>query len=271
MNRILKTGIYLLFIAAVMLAVAACQEPDPLSSDAIVKSVKVNGVSAVNLGTPSMDWMQAAENPGHVYINGDLLNNAKVEVTASAGSTVFLAQAKTSVQPYFVEENVFSFDSEDFLYVEVFSQNHDKFMIYTIIVHNRKPGLLDMTLDGKSAMGGKTIEGRPIPSFGDLGTPADTAEGATAGEIWFDVSKLGTQLAVTLTPEISTAKARVATAAASAAPVFTGDSVEVTGGIISGLTINPIETDGFIYIEIKGDGENYGTSYYKWEPLKTPL
>jgi len=262
MKKNLKTGIHLLLIAAVMLAVAACQEPDPLSSDAVVKSVKVNGVSAVSVGTPSMDWMQAAENPGHVFINGELLNNAKVDVTASAGSTVFLAQAKTSVQPYFVAEKVFSFESEDILYVEVFSENHDKFMIYAIVVHNRKPGLLDMTLDGKSAMGGKTIEGRPIPSFGDLGTPADTAEGATAGEIMFDVAKLANSLDITLTPEVLSTKARVTTAAEGAAPVFTGDSVGVTGGIISDLRINPI-TDGYIYIEVSGDGDNYGTSFYK--------
>jgi len=210
-----------------------------------------------------MDWMQAAENPGHVFVDGTSLLDAQVQVNASAGSIVYLAQAKANVQPYFVSDHVFSFEAEDYLYVEVYSENHDRLTIYAIVVHNRKPGLRDFTLDEKSAMGGRTIEGRPIPSFGSIGEPGNSPDDvATEGEMMFDIAKAGTSLALTLSPEVSTATARAVAVAAGSSPVFSGPFMGVSGGIISGLSVAPVE-DGYLYIEVRGDGVYSGISYYK--------
>ena len=255
-------GVSLVFF----LAFTACQQPGSLSSDASVSSVSVAGVNALSLGTPSMDWMQAAEDPGHVFIGRASLEDAPVSVEATPGAAIFLAQAKTNVQPYFVSDTAFTFEGEDFLFIEVFSENHDQYSIYAIVVHSRNPGLLDLTLDGRSAMGGTTTEGRPIASFGDLGASADSPAGIeadTEGVIAFNDESTGTALAVTLKPEVASATARVTTAAPGSTPVFTGPFVGADGGVISS-GLSAVVVDGsYLYVEVKGDGSYGALSYYK--------
>jgi hypothetical protein len=254
-------GVLLVFF----LFFTACQQPGSLSSEVNVSSVSIAGVEALSLGNPSMDWMQAAENPGHVFIGKASLEEAAVGIGAPPGSTVFLAQAKANVQPYFVPDTTFSFESEDFLFVEVFSENQDQYLIYAIVVHARNPGLLDLTLDGRSAMGGKTTEGRPIASFGDLGAPADSPAGITVeseGTIAFNDESAGTPIPVTLMPEVASATARITTASPGAAPLFSGPFVGADGGTISGLSVAAVDGN-YIYIEVKGDGTYGALSYYK--------
>lgn len=257
----------LLAIPAVLLVfslvLAGCPAAGVLSSNASVSGLKVAGIAALSLGTPSMDWMQAAEDPGHVFVGGGALNDALVEVETTAGATVFLAQAKINVQPYFVSDDTFSFESEDFLFVEVFSENHDQYTIYAVVVHSRNPGLADMTLDGRSAMGGKTTEGRPIVSFGALGTPASSPDAITdEGTISFNEVSIGSSLPITLSPEVSSATVRVTSAAPGAVPVFSGPFFGADNGVVSGL--NVVATDGsYLYIEVKGDSSYGELSYYK--------
>jgi hypothetical protein len=243
----------------------ACEQPTALSSNASVSSVSVAGVRALSLGSPSMDWMQAVEDPGHVFIGRGSLSDALVEVQAASGAAVLLARARPNVQPDFVSNNIFSFESEDFLFVEAFSENLDTYTIYAIVVHSRNPGLLDLTLDGKSAMGGTTTEGRPIVSYGDLGTPAaspDAIPEENEGTISFDDAKSGTSLAVTLTPEVDSSYFRVTAAGPESAPVFTGPFAGAAGGVISGLSVTAVDGD-YLYIEARGDGSYSDLSYYK--------
>ena len=265
MNKNVWNGIALLLAAIAVLALSGCPQPDSLSSDVAISGVQIAGIKVVTLGTPSTDWMQAVENYGHVFVPGDQLAEAvEVQVSAPNGSTVFLAQAKSNVQPYFVSEKTFSFEAEDFLFVEIFSENLDAYLIYAIKVHNRNPRLFDLTLSGRSAVGGQSATGQPIQSFGKLGKPGsswDTVE--EEGEIAYATSQQETALPLTFKPEVETSMVRVALAAADAAPVFSGAFQAANNGIISGLTVSPTDTQPYLYIELKGDSSFTETTYYK--------
>ncbi|MDR2477477.1 MAG: hypothetical protein LBD18_06810, partial [Treponema sp.] len=265
MKKNVRNGVALLLAAIAVLALSGCPQPESFSSDVAISGVQIAGVKAITLGTPSTDWMQAVENYGHVFVPSDQLADAvDVQVSAPSGSTIFLAQAKSNVQPYFVSENSFTFEAEDFLFIEVFSENLDAYLIYAIKVHNRNPRLLDLTLSGRSAVGGQSAAGQPVQSFGKLGKPGkswDTVE--EEGEIAYATSQQGTALALTFKPEVETSLVRVAAAAADTAPVFSGAFQAANNGIISGSTVSPSDTQPYLYIELKGDSSFTDTTYYK--------
>jgi len=271
MKKIAKTGIVLLIAAVTVVALIGCpatSDPKKLSSDALLRAITVNGVSAT-LGNPSMDWEETIipGNIGHVYLERAGLKNAAVQVEASSGAFVFFAQSKASVEPWFDKGNTFDFDAEDYLFVEVFSENHDAYNVYAVMIHNRNPGIMDFTLGGRSLVGGVELTGRPIPQFGDLGMPGTSWDAVAAdGEAWFGDNQAGTDLAVTIRPEILSLSVKVATTAdAVTAPDFEENAytADPVSGIITGINIAP-QAGEYIYVQVKGDEESELT-YYKFK------
>lgn len=267
MKRKWVNGTTLLAVMAVLLVVGCQQAEGSLSSDATIAGVKVAGVDALTLGTPSMDWTEAVTKHGHIYLNNDLLKSAaSVEVRKSVeASTVYLARGASNQEPNFVSENQFTFVSDDYLFVESFSENHDQYLIYAIQVHNRNPGIVDMTLGGRAAVGGQSAAGQTIPSFGRLGNPAATWNGIAAadeGEIWFADTQAGQTLPVTVTTELPSSYIKVAVAGGDSEPSFTGIAAGPTAqGVATGLSVAP--ADGtYLYIQVKGDAFS-GETYYK--------
>jgi hypothetical protein len=265
MKKNVWNGIVLLAAVMAVLALAGCPtEAGSLSSDATVSSVTVGGSRAFTLGTPNQDWQKALEKPGHVYVAGSKLERAEVSVATAEGATVFLAQAKPSVQPYFESRKSFDFDPDDYLFVEVFSANHDAFLIYAIIIHNRNPGLSTMTLAGRSLTGGQSAAGQPIPKFGDLGKPGTSWNdpAIVEGEAWYGADQEGFSLPVELMPEISNVTVRTAVAAnGTIAPEFPLQSYTPVNGAITGITIQG-SNNTYLYVEIQGDHFSEPT-YYK--------
>ena len=246
------------------LVFAGCPDAtSTLSSDARVAKVNVAGIDALTLGTPSMEWTEAAENPGHVFVPNQSLAGASVEVsTVDSSATVFMARAISNVLPDFSGTKVLDFEGEDFLYIEVFSANLDAYLIYAIQVHNRNPGIKDLTLDGRSAEGGKTLAGATIPSFGSIGVPGSSWDAIEQeGEIVYGDNQEGDSLAVTITPEVDSSSVRVVTTSGGA-PNFTGAFLNPSEGIVEGINVTAVDGN-FIFIEVKGAGTFYETMYYK--------
>jgi hypothetical protein len=238
-----------------------------LSSDARITGVAINEVRALSLGTPSADWAKAVEQPGHIYLSGADFENAMVSAEkAEEGTKVFFAQARPNVMPEFVEENVFTFESDNYLFVEAFSANLDAYQIYAIQIHRKTPNLSDVTLGGRSAVGGTSPAGQPILQFGGgLGTPAAAWEDITeTGEIWYGDAQEGDSLDITVTPEVPFTTIRIASATPEGAPVFRGAFFGAgDGGVISGLQVSAVN-DSYLYIEARGDDANFTEmAYYK--------
>jgi hypothetical protein len=294
MGKVMKIGIALLLGAVFFLMLVGCESPTALklSSQAELKSVKVAGVDAT-LGTPDTDWEQTIlpTNVGHVYLSRPKLERATVEVKASNGAIVYYAQAKTSVEPYFTSEKVFDFDADDYLFIEVFSENHDAFAVYAIQVHCRNPGLNDITFDGKSLFGGVSASGRPIAKYGDPGKPGTAWNNVEqAGEALFPDGNTG-DVRISFRPEVPYLKVWVAVVDGDTEPNFstggvngTADGWDLTnGGAANGDPIidgtykpattgdNPTEesggiyvalaADSFIYIKVAGSDESELTFY----------
>ena len=251
MKKNVWNGVALLLAALAVLALAGCpQEVGTLNSDASVSRVTVSGSSALTLGTPDIDWQKAVANPGHVYVDGSKLKQAEIAVSAAKGGKIFLAQAKRNLTPYFVSDKVFDFDPDDFLFIEVFSENLDACLIYAIVVHTLNPGLSDITVGGRSLFGGQSATGQPIPKFGDAGKPGTAwNEVEQEGEVWYGDDQEDSSLPVTLTPETANFTVRVSTSAdASTAPDFnTPFSSPATNGVVSGLNVT-VKDGGYMYI-----------------------
>jgi hypothetical protein len=149
MKKNVWNGIVLL--AAVMAVLAGCEQAvEPLSSDATIKSVTVNGVKAEQLGTPSTEWNLAE--PGYLLLTSDQLEAAKVSVSTSEGAKVYFARSTLDQIPDFVTGKTFDFDYGDYLYIRVFSANHDAENIYRIEidVSDDTAALTSLTVGGKT-------------------------------------------------------------------------------------------------------------------------
>ncbi|MDR3284090.1 MAG: hypothetical protein LBS97_02800 [Treponema sp.] len=260
-----KNGIALLLIAAAvvgLVAVGCSQDAEELSSNAEVASVTVAGKTVV-LGTPTMDWMEAkeSENAGTVFVPAASMTGATVVVNKGQdGQKVYLAAAKPSVMPDFVDTTTtFSFDVLDYLWVEVFSENHDAYKLYAIQVRTTTPVVQDLTLGGRSSVGGTLANGRPILQYGTgLGNYHTDLAQATEGEIWFGDNQASTALALAATPEDPDSTVLVALGApgASAATLF-------PAGYTNPETITPVDGN-YLYIKAtSADSVNGETVYYK--------
>lgn len=260
MNKRSMMGITSLLLVF-LLTLSGCQQPEELSSDATLKGLTVAGISAVSLGTPSEDWMEAVDNSGHIYLASAQFINAEVSASANAdGSKVYFSQVKAGVLPNFVEEKVFSFDANDLLFVEVFSANLDKFLIYAIQIHKRTPVISDISLGGRSASGGALLSGIPFQQFGaGMGTPGltwndpDIVEGA----VWFGTSQEATSLSLAITPESPGITFQYAVVAGGADPTAAfADPPDP-------FTIN-VSDGSYLYIKsISDDTANGDIVYYK--------
>jgi hypothetical protein len=251
-----------------LLVLAGCpQELGSFSSDASLVEVSIAEVKALTLGTPDTEWTTAVQNSGHIYLPNALLENARVAVAKSnENATVFFARSSKDVVPDFVSDTTFTFAPEEFLFIEVFSENLDDFKIYAIQVHTTIPGITDVTLGGRSAVGGQTAAGQPIQQFGKgLGKPADSWDAiaeADEGEIWFGSTEADTSLAVTVSPEIDVTAVRVAVAAPTVTPQFTGAFLGANNGVISAGSVTAVDGN-YLYIEAKSDGIFGEMAYYK--------
>jgi hypothetical protein len=291
MKKMLKIGIGLLLGAMIFLALTGCPTPTEgaakLNSNALLTSVTVAGVTAT-LGNPGTDWEETimVGNLGHVYLSRPLLGQAEVVVQASSGAVVYMAQAKATVEPYFLSGTVFDFDADDYLFIEVFSQNHDAFNVYAIQVHSRNPGLTDITFDGRSLYGGVLASGRPFLKFGDPGRPGETWNSVKQeGEALFDSKKEGEKVRITFRPEVPYLKIWTAVVSDNTEPDFstggfngTSTGWDLTNGkatngeaVIdgaysaedpaSGIYIT-LANDSFIYVKVQGGSEDE-LSFYK--------
>ena len=258
--KMVKTGIALA-AAMIVMALAGCPQPEGLSSDANLSKVTVAGIQA-SLGTPSEDWAVAAENAGKVYLAFTEMNGAAVAASkGESGQTVYYSHVKPGVMPYFERAAQFNFESQDFLYIEVFSANHDRFLIYAIEVLKKTPAITDITLGGRSAAGGAQLNGIPIQQFGNgVGTPGSAWNDSAiqAGEVWFGTSQSGSALPLTVSAESEGTSWKYAVtndAAADPSSAFadSADSVNIT----------PVDGK-YLYIQSSMEaGGQTETAYYK--------
>ena len=258
--KMVKTGIALA-AAMIVMALAGCPQPEGLSSDANLSKVTVAGIQA-SLGTPSEDWAVAAENAGKVYLAFTEMNGAAVAASkGESGQTVYYSHVKPGVMPYFERAAQFNFESKDFLYIEVFSANHDRFLIYAIEVLKKTPAITDITLGGRSAAGGAQLNGIPIQQFGNgVGTPGSAWNDSAiqAGEVWFGTSQSGSALPLTVSAESEGTSWKYAVtddAAADPSGAFadSADSVNIT----------PVDGK-YLYIQSSMEaGGQTETAYYK--------
>ncbi|MDR2477464.1 MAG: hypothetical protein LBD18_06745 [Treponema sp.] len=261
MKKDVWNGVALLLVAIAVLALSGCPQEAELSSDSVVASVTVAG-KTVRLGTPSRDWMEAKEpeNAGVVFLTSAQMFNAEVVARkGQEGQKIYLAAAKPSVMPDFVDnETTFAFEALDFLWVEVFSENHDDYKLYAIQVRTSTPTVIDVTLGGRSAVGGVLPNGQPFQQYGKgMGTHSNDLAQASEGEIWFGSNERGTSLAVEVTPEDSASTVTIATGAAdanAASLTFTAPSPS-----------SAIATNGnYLYIKsVSADAQNGETIFYK--------
>lgn len=244
------------------IVLAGCPQEAELSSTATVGSVTVAGKNAI-LGTPSMDWMEAKEpeNSGTVFLTSAQMNNAEVVITKGQdGQKIYLATAKPSVMPDFVENiTSFHFDPLDYLWVEVFSENHDDYKVYAIQIMTSTPTILDVTLGGRSAVGGVYPNGERFQQYGKgMGIHNIDLAQTQEGEIWFGNNENGTQLNVIATPEDIDSTVLIATGTAndSAATLFPPNYTSPAS-----ITVN---NGNYLYIKsISADAENGETIFYK--------
>ncbi|GHV29148.1 hypothetical protein AGMMS4952_14370 [Spirochaetia bacterium] len=261
MREIVRTSITLLVVMAAV-ALTGCPDPVELSSTATVASVTVAG-KTVTLGTPSMDWMEAKDSAksGSVYLTSAQMSNAEVVVAKGQnGQKVFLAQALPSVMPDFDDRvTQFSFDPGDYLWVEVFSENHDDYKLYAIQVRTSTPTVLDVSLGGRSAVGGITLNGEPIKQYGTgLGAHNTDLAAAAEGEIWFGSDQAGQSLAIAAVPEDPDTIILYATGVAGAA----------AGSLFPSGYTNPatvtVTNGNYLYIKsVSADAVNGETVFYK--------
>lgn len=262
MRKIMKTGAGLLLAVITVLALLSCPQDEPvLSSNAELVSVTLAGKTVV-LGTPSANWMDAKDSAGVVFLTAGQMQNAQVAVRkGQSGQKIYYASAKPSVMPVFVEDTAFAFDLYDFLWIEVFSENHDAFNLYAVEVKTTTPTVLDLTLDGRSASGGQKLNGQPIKQYGTgLGTYSTNLAGVVEGGVWFGKDQENTSLAVTVTPEDPDTQVLVAL----------GENNTSLGTLFPDGYINPIPfeftvTNGkYLYIKAaSADAEQGETIYYK--------
>ncbi|MDR1215257.1 MAG: hypothetical protein LBK25_01085 [Treponema sp.] len=225
---------------------------DPLSSDAALKSITVNGVEAT-LGTPADTW--SATEPGIVGLPQDKLTDAKVAVNpVGAGAKIYYVACKSGALPDFVEASTFTFDYGDSLYIEVFSANHDKVLFYQVEIAEAVALINDVTVGGRSASGGTELSGIPIPQFGNgVGKPGTSLDDPSLeeGEVWYGTSQEGTEVALEVTPKFASTQYLVATGSGSGEPAFEESSGKVT-----------LTNGNFVYIYTTGEGGTQD-AYYK--------
>jgi hypothetical protein len=225
---------------------------DPLSSDAALKSITVNGVEAT-LGTPADTW--SATEPGIVGLPQDKLTDAKVAVNpVGAGAKIYYVACKSGALPDFVEASTFTFDYGDSLYIEVFSANHDKVLFYQVEIAEAVALINDVTVGGRSASGGTQLSGIPIPKFGNgVGKPGTALDDPSLeeGEVWYGTSQEGTEVTLEVTPKFASTPYLVATGNGSGEPAFEESSGKVT-----------LTSGNFIYIHTTGEGGTQD-AYYK--------
>jgi hypothetical protein len=250
-------------VLALSIAFAACGETIQLSSSAELGSLTVAG-KAVTLGTPSANWLTAKEaaNTASVYLSASAMANAEVVFTkGQEGQTVYLAAAKPDVMPDFLEgTSTFTFEALDYLWVEVFSENHDTFNIYAVQVRTSTPTVLDISYGTRSATGGLLPNGQPIQQYGTgIGTPGATIAAAVEGEVWFGDNQTATPLALVVDTEdpATTVLAAIGAAGASESTLFPEAYTNPNP-----LQFTPVNNN-YLYLKaVSGDAEGE-TVYYK--------
>jgi len=261
MKKIIGIGVTVLL--AVM-ALVGCPGTitGELSNNTVLASVTVAG-KTVTLGIPSSNWMDAKEdaNLGVVFLTSAQMQNAAVVVNkGDSKQTIFLAVAKPSVMPDFGTDTQLTFAPSDFLWIEVFSENHT-YTLYAIQVRTSTPIMLDLTLGGRSAVGGVRPNGQIIKQYGTgLGTHNADFASVVEGEIWFGDIEANTLMPVTFTPEDPDTIVLVAsgTGAAAAGNLFPPDytnpaDIQAVNGnylYIKATSADPVEGET-IYYKVK--------------------
>jgi hypothetical protein len=264
MKQNVRNGAILLAAMVVLLFFAGCpQEVTELSSSAEIASLTVAG-KQVTLGAPSDNWLTAKEaaNTGSVYLSATEMTSAEVVVNKGQdGQTVYLAAAKPEVMPDFLEGTTkFDFASQDYLWVEVFSENHDAYNLYAIQVRTSTPTVLDIAYGGRSAEGGVLPNGEPIQKYGNgVGTPGATIAAAVEGEVWFGDNQTSTALELAITTEdpATTVLAAVGSVGASETALFPANYVNPTP-----FEFTPVNGN-YLYLKSKSGDSQGDTVYYK--------
>jgi hypothetical protein len=241
---------------------AGCPQVTELSSSVELGSLTIAG-KPVTLGTPSDNWLTAKEpaNIGTVYLTaGEMVDAAVVTQKGQEGQIIYMASAKPDVMPNFVENTTFTFEARDFLWVEVFSENHDAYNLYAVQVRTSTPAVLDISYGDRSASGGFLFNGQPVQKYGNgLGTFGATLAEAREGEVWFGNSQANTALAVTVTPEDPATTVLVASGAANAseASLFPANYTNPSPFEFTAINGN------YLYLKSVSADAQAGTVYYK--------
>jgi hypothetical protein len=245
-----------------VLALTGCPQEPTLSSDATVASVTVAG-KTVTLGTPSSDWTVAKsrESVGRVYLTQPQMSSAEVVVgKGQDGQTVYLARTNSYETPNFVTDSTFTFTALDYLWVEIFSENHDDYKIYAIEVRlSGAPSVTNLFLGDRAAKADMRPNGQPIKQYGTgLGTPNADLSQVTEGEIWFGNDQAGQSLAVAAEVEDPDTTVLIATGAAGAS----ADTL-FPAGYTSPENIEAVNGN-YVYIKaVSADTQSPQISYYK--------
>jgi hypothetical protein len=182
--------------------------------------------------------------PGDIYLSHSQLSGA-VSASADSGAKIYYAKGAAGAQPYFAEDPALSLEHDDLVWIEVFSANLDRYLIYAIKVHNRTPLLSGLTLAYQYP--GQTYS--VTHSYGlNLGSPGASLDDSALvpGEIWYGKTQENGGLTVTAQPEMTDSVVTVS-----------GSSNFDTPTAVSAVNNN------FIYVRSSSGQEQGETIYYK--------
>jgi hypothetical protein len=198
--------------------------------------VTVGGITA-SLGTQNAAWDQAGV--GTVGLSNATKTNAAIAITkANVNQTVKYAKVTGAGAPSFGDTATFTFADGDFLYIEVTAANGINKGVYKLEVQiGRDTTLSALTIGGASVI--------------NLGTPAATLAGATAGTFLSSALQDVGGFAVSVTPTDAEAVAQWA-------------AVSTDTNTATFATTSPIVfTDGgYLYIKVQS-ANNANTAFYK--------
>ncbi|MDR2477465.1 MAG: hypothetical protein LBD18_06750 [Treponema sp.] len=241
MKKNVRNGVALLLAAIAVLALSGCPQPDALSSDPSLSSITVAGTNAV-LAAPGKDWKTTEA--GYVYLTEAQLRGAKISASGSDGAIIYYAfNLGSESRPNFSTVNEYDLEHENYIWLEVFSANHDDYSFYKIKIRKITPKATGISV------GGRTVA---------LGTPAGALAEVQAGEVAIGSSVASSAQAVTAAVEIDTTVVKYAKITGTADPVDTdfGDTASFT-----------FANNDWLYLKLTSGEDNATTQYYKIKVL----
>jgi hypothetical protein len=165
-----KIGFALLAVAAVLLALAGCSQPNDETNpgtEATLSSVNVAGaavspvpapIAAAEWDAPEFDLSAlAGDKTGHVFLaTSAMLIDARITVSGSSGATVAYGKSFGDDKPEsfsYAQNDPISFTNGEYLYIQITSGDKQTVNYYRVQIHvrNNSTLLAQITIDGTDA------------------------------------------------------------------------------------------------------------------------